>query len=615
MAGKFSSVLVVLILFLCVSFGCNDTTTSFGESDGDTVNTDGDSIISDGDDTKVDGDDVKPDGDDSVADGDDDMDEEIAPITVSYPIVDSGQSNCYDANTTMDCSAKGNSFSGQDAQYLGYQPRYKNNGDGTVSDLVTGLMWQKDPGDKMTADDAVAGAASFNLANYSDWRLPSIKELCSLILFSGKDPSGYSGTDTSGLTPFIDTEFFDFEYGDTTAGERIIDSQWASSNFSVADTMEGETMFGVNFADGRIKGYGTGAMPGQSTDKLFFVVYVRDAEAYGINDFKDNSDGTVTDKATGLMWQQSDNGSGILWENALAYCEGLTLANQNDWRLPAVKELQSIVDYSRSPETTSSAAIDPLFSCTPITNEAGNEDYAFYWSSTTHSNYTTDHDGGAGAYVSFGRSLGYMNNTWMDVHGAGSQRSDPKTGDPDDYPTGNGPQGDAIRIYNYVRCVRAGGVTVDYDPDVTVDGDDPVVDGDDPVADGDMPPVDGDGITDEPVGCDEVGQGMPCCGDDTCDGPETAANCAIDCAEADGDDPVADGDEVVGPTSCTNDSDCEVAGACPDNAMLGCTCETTPEGNSCIPSCNSDDDCPPVMGQTLVCGNEGFCLPENNGPQ
>ena len=42
----------------------------------------------------------------------------------------------------------------------------------------------------------------------------------------------------------------------------------------------------------------------------------------------------------------------------------------------------------------------------------------------------------------------------MDVHGAGAQRSDPKSGNPNDYPTGRGPQGDAIRIYNYVRCVR-----------------------------------------------------------------------------------------------------------------------------------------------------------------
>ena len=44
----------------------------------------------------------------------------------------------------------------------------------------------------------------------------------------------------------------------------------------------------------------------------------------------------------------------------------------------------------------------------------------------------------------------------VDVHGAGSQRSDPKAGDPAMFPHGRGPQGDVIRIYNYVRLVRPG---------------------------------------------------------------------------------------------------------------------------------------------------------------
>jgi hypothetical protein len=44
----------------------------------------------------------------------------------------------------------------------------------------------------------------------------------------------------------------------------------------------------------------------------------------------------------------------------------------------------------------------------------------------------------------------------MDVHGAGSQRSDPKSGNPSQFPYGRGPQGDVIRIYNFVRCVRGG---------------------------------------------------------------------------------------------------------------------------------------------------------------
>lgn len=43
---------------------------------------------------------------------------------------------------------------------------------------------------------------------------------------------------------------------------------------------------------------------------------------------------------------------------------------------------------------------------------------------------------------------------WIDVHGAGAQRSDPKAGDPEEFSEGHGPQGDAIRIYNYIRLVR-----------------------------------------------------------------------------------------------------------------------------------------------------------------
>jgi hypothetical protein len=68
--------------------------------------------------------------------------------------------------------------------------------------------------------------------------------------------------------------------------------------------------------------------------------------------------------------------------------------------------------------------------------------------------------------VAFGRAMGYM-GSWIDVHGAGAQRSDPKSGNPASYPTGHGPQGDAIRIYNYVRLVRAAG-TATAQPDIRV---------------------------------------------------------------------------------------------------------------------------------------------------
>lgn len=385
------------------------------------------------------------------------------PNITGFPIVDTNQSSYYNNYTTITAPSAGEDFYGQDATYQGNKPSYTNNGDGTITDNVTGLMWQKSPdtdgdgdidaNDKLTYNEAVAGASSFNLGGYTDWRLPTIKELYSLIIFSGVDPSGYEESSTDGLIPFIDTNYFDFAYGDTNAGERIIDAQYASSTKYVDYTMDGdETLFGVNFADGRIKGYGL-QMPFGNIEKTFFVMYVRGNETYGINDFKDNGNGTISDNATNLMWMQDDSGEGMNWEDALNYAEHKEYAGYSDWRLPNVKELQGIVDYTRSPETTNSAAINPIFNTTKIKNEANEDDYPFYWSGTTHSNWSAGNEGSFAAYVSFGKALGYMNN-WVDVHGAGAQRSDPKTGNPDAYPEGHGPQGDAIRIYNYVRLVR-----------------------------------------------------------------------------------------------------------------------------------------------------------------
>jgi hypothetical protein len=311
----------------------------------------------------------------------------------------------------------------------------------------------------------------------------------------------------------MDTNFFKFVYGGESAGERIIDSQWATSTrYGGPSIRGGGKMFGVNFADGRIKGYDLQQMGGR--EFRFYAICVRGNPAYGRNDFHDNDDGTVTDRATGLMWSQADSGQGMNWEAALAWVQKQNAANylgHSDWRLPSVKELQSLVDYTRSPETTRSAAIDPIFNCTTITNAGKQADFPYYWSGTTHAQATT---GEAAMYVAFGRAAGWMSSRGMgggpppgpgsgfgpgpggpppgqggsfgrgpspggpppnrerppgaeqspagtggtyqyvNVHGAGAQRSDPKVGDPANFPHGRGPQGDVISIYNYVRLVR-----------------------------------------------------------------------------------------------------------------------------------------------------------------
>ncbi len=419
-------------------------------------------------------------------------------VTVNYPIVGTGQAKCYDNRNEIDPPKPGQAFYGQDAQHTGNQPSYTLSADGlTVQDNNTGLTWQRSPhvgqassllsanaaGGKLEAYPTYHDKLTFTQAKelplklnamkfggFTDWRLPTIKELYSLILFSGVD-SGPNASPT-GMKPFLDTKFFKFAYGDEVFGERTIDSQWATSTTYVANPNQ---MFGVNFADGRIKGYGA-SMPGRG-EKKFYVICCRGNPQYGKNEFHDNGDGTITDRATGLVWQKNDSGKGMNWEQALAYAAKAG----NGWRLPNAKELQSILNYSRSPDMTGSAAINPVFRCTAIINEAGRTDYPFYWSSTTH---VSTMGGSAGVYIAFGRAAGWPSGMglggpgpgvpppggrgyggppsgpggsaprYADVHGAGAQRSDPKTGNPSDFPRGRGPQGDVVRINNYVRLVR-----------------------------------------------------------------------------------------------------------------------------------------------------------------
>ena len=365
-----------------------------------------------------------------------------------YPIVDTGQEKCYSNSSEIEIPDVNERFYGQDGNYTGNQSSYKDNGDGTVTDLVTGLMWQKDMGDKVAFEKAFKIAKKSKLAGYSDWRVPTIKELYSLINFTGSH-----GRRESECKPYIDTKYFDQPFGNKSKGERTIDAQTWSSTKYVGKTMRNsETVFGVNFIDGRIKGYPTYDRR-RRTDKKMHVRLVRGNSEYGKNNFIDNGDGTISDLSTGLMWQKDDSKTGMEWEDALKYSENLNLAGHSDWRLPNAKELQSIVDYRRSPQTTNSAAIDSKFVITEIEDAEGNSGhYPFYWTGTTHLDGRKK--GAAAVYISFGEAHGKMHGRFMDVHGAGAQRSDPKSANGKSYPSYHGPQGDVRIVFNFVRCVR-----------------------------------------------------------------------------------------------------------------------------------------------------------------
>ena len=151
-------------------------------------------------------------------------------------------------------------------------------------------------GGKLTLEEAIAKAEASTLGGYSDWRVPTIKELYSLIQFTGQVMGEQA------VEMFIDTDYFNQPLGDVGIWDRELDAQTWSSTEYVGLTMDSdETIFGVNFVDGRIKGYPKYKKATGSANTMYFRM-VRGNTDYGNNSFVDNGDGTVSDNATGLMW-------------------------------------------------------------------------------------------------------------------------------------------------------------------------------------------------------------------------------------------------------------------------------------------------------------------------
>ena len=382
----------------------------------------------------------KPDDPSSTISGDLVSVPRTAAYAGCYPIVSTSQTGIWDDTGNSINPISGEAFYGQDAQYTHTTPVYTLSSDGkTVKDEVTGLTWQKtyDSGTYYWASiqTVVDNLNNQNYGGYSDWRVPTIKDL-------------YSLWDASVGWPYIDTDYFDITY--TSEQELSHAIFWSTDKYTGVmgnisangETPGAELAFGVNFGTGHIKSYSIKVGPKHQ------VRCVRGNLSYGVNLFQNNNDGTISDLATGLMWQQNDNGSGIDWEDALAYAQTQNNVNylgHNDWRLPNAKELQSLVDYKRSPYATNTAnvgpAINTLFSCTSILNDGGKADYPYYWTSTSAMSMANGSYPSAW-YVAFGQA---EDGNGENLHGAGAVRFDSKT-----VGTGAGEE----RVLNYVRLVR-----------------------------------------------------------------------------------------------------------------------------------------------------------------
>ena len=240
---------------------------------------------------------------------------------------------------------------GEDADFVINPQSFTDNGDGTINDNITKLMWQKSDGGEMTFENAAAYCKNLSLGGYSDWRLPTGTELFSINNFDH-------------LNPALNTFYFT-----TTLAE-----YWWTSEVQADDASK----VWVTNAGG-----GIGAHPKSETIsaggiKKFHIRAVRNpvTTSFSVSHFTTNSNETITDNYTGLTWQKTQSPTTLSWEEALAYANINSLAEKTDWRLPNIKELQSLNDPTRS---------KPSFNKTYFPNcLSGN-----YWSSTSMLNSTT----------------------------------------------------------------------------------------------------------------------------------------------------------------------------------------------------------------------------------
>ena len=240
---------------------------------------------------------------------------------------------------------------GEDNDYSINVPSYTNNGNGTITDNVTGLLWQQVDGGEMTIESATMYCDNLVLGGFSDWRLPSPMESFSILNHQNNNPA-------------MNTAFFTASLAD----------YWWTNTYQAGDNSK---VWCTN------AGGGIGNKPKSETisaggTKKFHVRAVRNSSIPMTiaNHFTDNGNGTITDNLTQLIWQKNPNITAQTWDSALAYAENLSLASATDWRLPNIKELQSLNDDS----VTNPSANTTFFPSIGIHN---------YWSSTSLPNQIT----------------------------------------------------------------------------------------------------------------------------------------------------------------------------------------------------------------------------------
>ncbi|MBI5192612.1 MAG: DUF1566 domain-containing protein, partial [Nitrospirae bacterium] len=322
-----------------------------------------------------------------------------------------GQTTCYDSAGAVIPSCAGTGQDGEIQAGVTWPiPRFTDNLDGTVTDNLTGLIWAQDanapgpvacsPSTTKTWQGALDYVACLNTNSYlgyTDWRLPNVLELQSLV-----------NTEQSNSATWLNSQGFSnvqsYNYWSSTSYARYLYSAWDVGMWG------GDMGFNSKSFDGfyvwPVRSFGSSVIQlpktGQTTcyDSAEAVIACtgtgQDGEiqagvAWPSSRFIDNSDGTVTDNLTGLIWTQDGNAPGPAtcstavwktWQDALNYVACLntnSYLGYSDWRLPNVNELRSMMHVGQSDSSVwlNSQGFNNVQSIT-------------YWSSSSSASYPSN---------------------------------------------------------------------------------------------------------------------------------------------------------------------------------------------------------------------------------
>ena len=272
-----------------------------------------------------------------------------------------------------------------------------DNGDGTITDRVTGLMWGKECSSKLyqynRAEKYISGLNNKEFAGYNDWRIPTLEELCSLLerrknekglhlspLFDDKQ-SLYLNLDRPGGRHNMEAcaiyHAIDFKTGVISEVATSDDLPWchtkkfylkavrtSKKKQRTESTKEVKEVKNGEIQKIKLRDIQRVLSPHKIKKMIklhnFYVKKINEEGDFP-NDFIDNGDGTITDRVTGLMWGKECSSKLYQYYKAEKYISGLNnneFAGYNDWRIPTLEELCSLLEQGRNEK---GLHINPLF--------------------------------------------------------------------------------------------------------------------------------------------------------------------------------------------------------------------------------------------------------------